>query len=302
MADCNQDFCANSSSEDIGTSSADALACNAQFIDKVANSQDATAVNRVGETRRTLKGLEADYLQTPVNGGVWAPGIEFTAYNQYMVYNGVPYKPKFATPLPYTTVNADATLDAGVEPFEIGLTGAGLQSYTGYVFSTVANMKLGLTVGGESVDPAIGARLSTQGYYTAGDGGGGAKVKTSELFGEIGGYNTEDDIRRMSYAAAREDAVETVKMLLENNGLKLVTADSKAGFATRFDVITSAIDKLTVEYFFDAATGRKLDTVADAGTVDVEGDGELPDSDEPEFEEGFDDGFEEGDDDGVEFE
>ena len=135
----------------------------------------------------------------------------------------------------------------------------------------------------------------------SGSGGGGAKVKSSDLFGEIGGYNTEDDIRRMSYSAARDAALKTAELLLEHGGLKLVAADTKAGAASRFDVITSAIDKLTVEYFFDAATGRKLDTVADAGVVNVEGDGPLPaqedESDEfgePPEDDGFADEGEDG--------
>lgn len=110
--------------------------------------------------------------------------------------------------------------------------------------------------------------------------GGGAKAapKASDLFGEIGGYNTEDDIRRMSYTAARTQAIEVVALLLEHGGIKLPKTDSKAGAAARFDLITEAIDKVTVEYFYDAATGRKLEVVADSFEV-LEGDGPLPDAD-----------------------
>lgn len=134
-----------------------------------------------------------------------------------------------------------------------------------------------------------------------------ANVKTSELFGDIGGYNTEDDIRRMSYSAARSDALKAVELLLANDGLKLVKADSKAGSQARFDLITEAIDKLTVEFFFDAATGRKLEAVADSGTVTLGGDGPLPVSDEAESSDASDEGFEdtptdEGETDGFDFE
>lgn len=135
-------------------------------------------------------------------------------------------------------------------------------------------------------------------------GGAGAKVSESDLFGEIGGYNTEDDIRRMSYTAARTHALEAVGLLLEYGGLKLVKADSKAGVASRFDIITEAVDKLTIEYFFDAAGGRKLTTVADSFEGAPEGDGPLPDAEEDEFEaagadeaDGFEDDGEEFDDD-----
>ena len=139
--------------------------------------------------------------------------------------------------------------------------------------------------------PASPAR--GQSNTVAASGGSGsyarATVKTSELFGDIGGYNTEDDIRRMSYSAARSDALKAVELLLANDGLKLIKADSKAGSQARFDLITSTIDKLTVEFFFDAATGRKLESVADSGQVNVAGGNDpLPVSDEAEEDDVFD--------------
>ncbi len=105
-------------------------------------------------------------------------------------------------------------------------------------------------------------------------------AKTSELFGEIGGYFTEDDIRRISYANCRGDAINTVRLLLEHDGLPISEAKGKAGQPKRFEAITAAVDKLTVEYYFDSGSGRKLDSVADAGIVDLAGDGSLPDSGE----------------------
>lgn len=116
--------------------------------------------------------------------------------------------------------------------------------------------------------------------------GGGAKAapKASDLFGEIGGYNTEDDIRRMSYTAARTQAIEVAELLIDNGGIKLKSTNSKAGIAANFDIILGLVDKLTVEYFYDAATGRKLEVVADSFET-LEGDGALPDS------ESEDDGF-----------
>jgi len=118
-----------------------------------------------------------------------------------------------------------------------------------------------------------------------GGGGGGAKVKHSDLFGDIGGYNTEDDIRRMSYSAARGDAVSLVGMLLEHDALPMSGAKGKAGQPKRFEAVTEMVDKLTVEFFYDSATGRKLETVADAGTVNVDADAQLPDAEaEPEAE------------------
>lgn len=107
------------------------------------------------------------------------------------------------------------------------------------------------------------AKAPTQRSSGGGGGGTPAKTKTSDLFGEIGGYNTEDDIRRMSYSAARHDAVAAVAALLQFDALPMSAAKSKAGQADRFESVTAAIDKLTVQFFFDAATGRKLETVAD---------------------------------------
>jgi hypothetical protein len=122
------------------------------------------------------------------------------------------------------------------------------------------------------------------GKSSGGGSGGGAKQKESELFGSIGGYNTEDDIRRMSWSVARDHAIEVVSLLLEHGGLKLVKADSKAGVTSRFETITEAVDKLTVEFYFDGATGRKLETVADSFEGSPEGDGPLPDAEDDGFE------------------
>lgn len=124
-----------------------------------------------------------------------------------------------------------------------------------------------------------------------------AAPKTSELFGEIGGYNTEDDIRRMSYSAARDHALAAVALLLENDGLAMPAAKSKAGQTARFDTILAAVDKLTVEYFYDSATGRKLESVDDS-FVEPEGDGPLPDAED----DGFDDATEDEFDDDIPFE
>ena len=141
--------------------------------------------------------------------------------------------------------------------------------------------------------PAKGGNAS--GSYS---GGKGATVKKSDLFGEIGGYNTEDDIRRMSYSAARSDAIKVAGLLAEKGFIPFVKADAKAGKAKNFDLLVATIDKLTVEFFFDAATGRKLETVADP-VAPVKEEEPLPDVPENEagLEDGFDDSFEDDDDD-----
>jgi hypothetical protein len=112
-------------------------------------------------------------------------------------------------------------------------------------------------------------------------GGGGPKEKDSALFGKIGGYNTEDDVRRMSYSSARGDAVAVVELLLANDGLAITGAKTKAGQAKRFDEIVAAIDKLTIKYFFDNASGRQLTLVADT-LVKTPTAAALPDDNEDE--------------------
>lgn len=140
---------------------------------------------------------------------------------------------------------------------------------------------------------------------SGGGGGRAATVKTSELFGQIGGYNTEDDIRRISYMNARSDALRLVDILVSEKALALPAATSKAGAASRFDIITEAVDKLTVQFFFDAATGRKIgDPEGDAAKAD--GDFKLP-SDEgfesqPEDDPVFEDAEAVAETDGFDFE
>lgn len=112
-------------------------------------------------------------------------------------------------------------------------------------------------------------------------GGGGAKVTNSDLFGQIGGYNTEDDVRRISMSHAQEMAVKTVELLLEADGLSITKATSKANQAKRYEEIVAAIDKLTVKFFYDTATGRLLETVEDEGSANVKADALPEDHDQP---------------------
>ena len=95
-----------------------ALKLDAATINSVVTSgNELTPTASDGKQKLTLKGLESQYIVTAINGGVWAVGIVFDAYNQYMVYSGVAYRPKSATVLPYTS---EATPNASnVEPFDM---------------------------------------------------------------------------------------------------------------------------------------------------------------------------------------
>ena len=142
------------------------------------------------------------------------------------------------------------------------------------------------------------AAPAPKGGNSGGKSYSGPQTKKSDLFGEIGGYNTEDDIRRMSYSAARSDAIRTAELLMAANAIPFVKADAKAGKAKNFDLLVATIDKLTVEFFFDAATGRKLETVADP-VEPPKVEEELPDS-EPEVDDFEDDDFEDDEEDDFE--
>ena len=89
----------------------------------------------------------------------------------------------------------------------------------------------------------------------------------SALFGNIGGYFSEDDVRRITFAAARGDAVRLVTALLSEKALPMSTANTKAGVAKRYDEITAMVDKLTVKLFYDTATGRTLESIEDEGKL-----------------------------------
>lgn len=135
---------------------------DAGTLNEVITSENAlTSPASDGKQKNTLRGLEAKYLMTPLNGGIWATGIEFKAYNQYMIYNGVSYKPKRATVLPYTS---EATPNvANVEPFS-DVTSDSLGGLTNYQAASVQDMIAGITVGGgDIIAPSIPQYWSSAG-------------------------------------------------------------------------------------------------------------------------------------------
>lgn len=111
----------------------------------------------------------------PLNGGVWASGQTFTAYNQYMIYNGEAYSPRQETTLPYTV---GASPDLGFV-YQIKLNS--LQALSGLtepsdldqVHARVfANVDAMLAFNGFQE----GQQVVWQGYYSQSDGGGNCGV------------------------------------------------------------------------------------------------------------------------------
>ena len=95
------------------------------------------------------------------------------------------------------------------------------------------------------------------------------KSVSSELFGEIGGYFTEDDILRISLSSARASAVELVTALLSVNALPMSGSAAKAGISKRYEEITAMVNKTTVRFFHDVRRGRILDDIDDEGAVEA---------------------------------
>lgn len=75
---------------------------------------------------------------------------------------------------------------------------------------------------------------------------------------------------------SQEMAIAEVDLLIRNGALPLSAATNKSGVTKRYAEITAAVEKLTVQRFFDVVTARLLDTVADAGEVDVAADAPVP--------------------------
>ncbi len=95
------------------------------------------------------------------------------------------------------------------------------------------------------------------------------------------GGSSNSTQQNIHYQNSRTAAIEMVRVLLENNGLSITGTTSKAAQAKRYDEITAAVDKLTVQFYNDLDTFRLFETVDDAGAIDTSADGELPDQDEP---------------------
>ncbi len=153
--------CENSKDEPIGTTSNDALACNASTIDEIVNSTGVVR-NRIGNQVNSITQLEANYIVTAINGGVWAAGQTFTAFNQYMVFGETAYKPKISTSLPYIV---GATPDPlFVEPFDLSVN-ATFVSTTNDLIASVLSIPNGEV-------------KASKGFTIEGDGGGGFWLST----------------------------------------------------------------------------------------------------------------------------
>lgn len=70
------------------------------------------------------------------------------------------------------------------------------------------------------------------------------------------------------YQSSRKDALTLVGLLLEHDALPISASTAKAGQAKRFEELSAYVDKITVQYFHDTISLRKLSEVVDAGAAD----------------------------------
>ncbi len=95
-----------------------------------------------------------------------------------------------------------------------------------------------------------------KGRSSGGGGGGGARNPEVQS--------------RISYQAARKDALTLVEILLDNEGLPVIGTSGKAAKAKRYEEILEFVDKLTVRFYNDTDTLRVTESVDDPGELEVE--------------------------------
>jgi lysophospholipase L1-like esterase len=88
---------------------------NMDTITEFVKSDNDTLVDQYGDTRNTLKSVETAIRNAggvPLGDGQWGIGKTYTAYDQVLYFNSVPYKP---LNVPYTTQGADPTQSPDLE-------------------------------------------------------------------------------------------------------------------------------------------------------------------------------------------
>jgi len=163
---------------------------------------------------------------------------------------------------PYTVYNVTATGKSG-EEIRVGW-GFDAPSFQEGVWVKTTLVQNGnyLNYKGAPVEiapgPAPAASTSAPGNQSTGSSGG------------------NDRQASIVYQSSRKDAIHLVDILERSGSLPVSSAKGKAGEAKRYEQIHEIVDKITVQFYHDVETLRLLDTVADAGDVDVAARGELP--------------------------
>ncbi len=243
-------------------------------LGRVVNSKDAsgapinTSTNRTGGVNKTLDALEADYLEA-IQGaggesiGTWTAGITtFTKYNEYAVYNGIPYKPRTSATLPYVAQGADPTIgpdDANVQPYQeiteaqvVALVKGTLPELTDVIYSSIADVDPSLLKVGDNV------RVSDIDYTVSASGvsiGGGLFLRPLTE-SEVSNSNTLTDL---STGEAFRPALDIRTMPL-SDAFRDIMVRSASGFKPR---IVCYGDSNT-RYYQAESTGNKTGPLCNA--------------------------------------
>ena len=129
----------------------------------------------------------------------------------------------------------------------------------------------------KAATPAPAAAPAAKGGYQA------EKARRDAYWENKEKRDIEETEPRIRYQNARSAAIEVIGLLLQHDALPASAAKTKAGQAKRFDEISAAVDKLTVQYFTDTGTLRLLETVAD-GRIEGPAPAPLPPDTESEDE------------------
>lgn len=136
--------CSTSRNEQVGTTSLEALSCNLGHIDRVVNSSELTAPNRLGVVSDTLRGALNKLgvlFDNPIRN--ITPGLEISDLraHRYPADTGDIYIP--TAPLPFTTGASGSEFDSDDWVLLQGLTSQDLINDVSqeYIFPTVAAYK-----------------------------------------------------------------------------------------------------------------------------------------------------------------
>jgi len=249
-------------------------------LGRVVNSKDAlgnpitTSTNRTGGTNRTLDALEADYLEA-IQGaggipiGTWTAGVTtFNAFNEYAIYNGIPYKPRTSATLPYVAQGANPTTgpdDANVQPYQ-EITEAQVVAVVEETIPDLTNIVYKASGGNSAVENMIaGVPIAISVGDTASTGAGSWKRIASN--GGVSDFIPLNGVWISDFGDTLDgvnDSTQQVKDAFEyasNNGLRTVKGEGVALISSQIDITShfncgGAFTFLRASAFADEITVR----------------------------------------------
>lgn len=139
------------------------------FIEEVGTSEENTLTSRNGyETDTRIGRLKRLGLTPVVSGAAWAAGIEFTNYEQYLIYDDYVYTVDRTVSVPVTTAATPDSNFVVLESVPNGISNTNYDNYnterlhkfTNLDFNTVADMQSLTTISGNVVEVVEGSMLT----------------------------------------------------------------------------------------------------------------------------------------------